>query len=76
MALAEKLQQILDAKRQKVRWKLGSVYRGFQEKIRPTLLERRRKEPRLREPRDLSGLDVIDTAPIGEPRRGRSEIHE
>jgi hypothetical protein len=39
-ALAQKLQEILDAKRAKVEWKLRSVYRGFQRTIRPALLER------------------------------------
>lgn len=69
VAVTEKLQRILETKREKVRWKLRSVHRSFQEKIRPALLERRRQEPALREPRDLSGLDVRDTAPIeGQPR--------
>ncbi|MGH2725102.1 MAG: hypothetical protein ACRDI0_12765 [Actinomycetota bacterium] len=68
-AVAEKLQVILDAKRATVRWKLRSVYRGFRETIRPALLARRQEEPALQEPRDLSGLDVIDTAPV-QPRPG------
>jgi hypothetical protein len=63
-AVAEKLQQILDAKRRTVRWKLRSVYRGFRDTIRPALLARRQEEPALREARDLSGLDVLDTAPV------------
>jgi len=67
VALADKLEAILDAKRDKVRWKLRSVYRGFQEKILPALLERRRRDPALREPRELSGLNV--TAPIEEQPR-------
>ncbi len=70
VALANRLQQILDAKRETVRWKLRSVYRGFREGIEPVLLERRSEEPALREPRDLSGLDVIDTAPIDEQTKG------
>lgn len=64
VALSERLQEILDAKRKKVEWKLRSVYRGFRERIEPGLLDRRRQDPRLRESRDLSGLDVIDTVPI------------
>lgn len=64
VALSERLQPILETKRRKVKWKLQSVYRGFRERIRPNLLERRKLDPRLSEPRDLSGLDVIDTAPI------------
>lgn len=64
VVLARMLQPILDAKRSTVQWKLRSVYRGFKERIRPNLLERRKQDPRLSEPRDLSGLDVIDTAPI------------
>lgn len=63
-AAAENLQHILDAKRETVRWKLRSVYRGFRDTIRPALLARRQEEPALREPRDLSGLDVLDTAPV------------
>ena len=63
--LAEKLQVILDAKREKVRWKLQSVYRGFNEGIRPALIRRRQEEPALLDHRDFSGLDVSDTA-IGE----------
>ena len=66
LTLATGLQQILEAKRATVRWKLRSVYRAFKEEIEPALLERRGEEPALREPRDLSGLDVIDTAPIDE----------
>jgi hypothetical protein len=64
VALSQELQVILDAKRKKVEWKLRSVRRGFRERIEPGLLERRRQDPRLSEPRDLSGLDVIDTAPV------------
>jgi hypothetical protein len=64
VTLAEKLQVILDAKRAKVRWKLRSVHGAFTRDIRPALLRRREQEPALREPRDLSGLDVIDTAPV------------
>lgn len=63
VALAERLQVILDAKREKVRWKLRPVYRSFRETIRPALLERRQQEATLQEPRDLSGLDVKDTGP-------------
>lgn len=70
LVLADRLQQILDAKRATVRWKLRSVYRAFKEEVEPALLERRGEEPALREPRDLSGLDVIDTAPIDEQTRG------
>jgi hypothetical protein len=61
---AEKLQAVLEVKRQTVRWKLRSVNRGFRESIRPALLARRRQEPALRKARDLSGLDVPDTAPF------------
>lgn len=61
--LIQRLQEILDTKRERVRWKLRSVYRAFQEDIRPALLQRRQQEPALRRKRDLSGLDVIDTAP-------------
>lgn len=71
VVLSEKLQSILDAKRKKVEWKLRSVYRGFREKIQPNLLERRRQDPRLSEPRDLSGLDVADTAPVKKSGSGR-----
>jgi hypothetical protein len=63
-AVAEKLQRVLDTKRDTVRWKLRSVYRGFRDTIRPALVARRQEEPALREPRDLSGLDVMDTAPM------------
>lgn len=71
--LAERLQPILDDKRKKVRWKLRSVYRGFQEKIRPALLQRRHEEPLLLDQRDLSGLDVSDTAPIEDSHHGRHD---
>jgi hypothetical protein len=64
VALSQMLQPILDVKRRTVEWKLRSVYRGFREKIRPNLINRRKQDPRLIAPRDLSGLDVIDTAPI------------
>ena len=70
LALANRLQQILDAKRATVLRKLRSVYRGFKETIEPALLERRGEEPALREPRALSGLDVFDTAPIDEQTKG------
>jgi hypothetical protein len=64
VALSKILQPILDAKRKTVEWKLRSVYGGFKERIRPNLMDRREKDPRLRKARDLSGLDVIDTAPM------------
>lgn len=51
-------------KRETVRWKLRSVYWGFRNTIRPALIARRQEEPALREPRDMSGLDVLDTAPV------------
>lgn len=59
-AVAEQLQSVLDAKRETVRWKLRSVYRRFREDIRLELLARRDEEPSLKEPRDLSGLDIVD----------------
>lgn len=73
VTLSERLQAILDAKRKKVEWKLRSVYRGFKREIEPSLLERRREDPRLTEPRDLAGLDVTDTAPIDKSRTGRPD---
>jgi len=66
-AVTEQLQSILDAKREIVRWKLRSVYRGFRDSIRPALLARREQTPALREPRDLSGVDIADTAPDAQP---------
>lgn len=44
-----------------------ALYRAFRDEIRPALLKRRDEEPALRESRDLSGLDVIDTAPTEGP---------
>ena len=64
VTLAKRLQAILDGKREKVRWKLRTVYQAFSRDIRPAMLKRRKEEPALREPRDLSGLDVMDTAPL------------
>jgi len=64
VGLIDKLQVILDAKRDKVRWKLRSVYRGFRQNVQPALLERRRQKPALQQSRDLSVLDVMETAPI------------
>lgn len=58
IAVAEKLQVILDAKRERAQWKLRSVYRTFCTEIRPALLQRREEEPELRRPRDLSALNV------------------
>jgi hypothetical protein len=63
VALAAKLQVIQDAKRERAVWKLQSVYRAFRSEIRPALLRRREEEPRLREPRDLSALDVTEITP-------------
>jgi hypothetical protein len=62
IAVAEKLQTILDKKRANVEWKLRSVYQEFCSEIRPALLKRREDEPALRDPRDLSKLDVTATA--------------
>jgi len=61
VAVAEKLQTILDKKRANVAWKLRSVYQEFCNEIRPALLKRRADEPALRDPRDLSRLDVTAT---------------
>lgn len=66
VALAEKLQLILVAKREKVRWKLHSVYQAFSERIRPVLRKRRRQEPAFQVRRSLSGLYLLNTAPIEE----------
>lgn len=65
--LHEKLQMILDAKRERSQWKLRSVYRAFRNEIRPALLRRREEEPALRQARDLSALDVSATAPTEMP---------
>lgn len=73
LILAERLQLILDAKREKVTWKLRSVYRGFQENIRPALLQSRHERPSLLNQRDLSGLDVTDTAPIRDSHHGHDD---
>jgi hypothetical protein len=65
--LHEKLQVILDAKRERSQWKLRSVYPAFRDEIRPGLLKRREEEPALRQARDLSALDVRATAPTEMP---------
>lgn len=62
-AVVEQLKPVLEAKKEIVRWKLRSVYRGFRESIRPELLARREAEPALRGPRNLSGLEIPD-APL------------
>lgn len=72
VVLSDKLLEVLEVKRSKVRWKMQSVYRGFRETIRPELLERRRQDPRLQEGRDLSTLEAPpvpdpSTARFGEP---------
>lgn len=66
-AVAERLQVVLEAKRERARWKLRWVHRAFETDIRPALLRRRRDEPALRQARDLSALDVTPTTPTKEP---------
>ena len=67
LVVHEKLQVILDSKRERSQWKLRSVYRAFRDEIRPALLKRREEEPALRQARDLSALDVRATAPTEMP---------
>lgn len=64
-ALANKLRPVLEAKQSRVHWKLQSVYRGFRETIEPELDRRRSQEPAMREPRDLSHLEVSPNPPHG-----------
>jgi hypothetical protein len=61
--LAQELQPLLESKRRVAQWKLSSVYRAFRDEIRPSLLRRREELPALKAPRDLSALDVTETAP-------------
>lgn len=50
----QKLESILHEKRARVQWKLESVYRVFQDVIRPELLRRREEDAALRERRERS----------------------
>lgn len=66
--LRMRLDEILEAKRRKVHWKLASVYRAFRETIEPQLVERRQTEPRLQEPRSFAAFDAPSTsAPLADP---------
>jgi len=60
-ALRARLKPILDAKRERVKWKLRSVYRTFCAEIHPELDKQRDRQPQLRETRHLPTLYI--TAP-------------